>query len=50
MIKFLDKEDLKKLIELAESLPTPNYKFAMTEEKIYIIPIENDKPIKVVFE
>ena len=50
MIKYLSKEDIKKLIELAESLPTPNYEFAMTEEKIFIIPTGCDKSVKVVIE
>ena len=50
MIKYIDKKTLQELIELAESLPIPNYEFAITEEKIYIIPTSCDKPLKVVIE
>lgn len=50
MIKYIDKKMLHELIELAESLPIPNYKVAITEEKIYIIPTDCDKPVKVVFK
>lgn len=49
MIK-LNKKDLKCLMELAESLPIPDYKIYITEEKIYIIPINDDKPVKVVIK
>ena len=49
--KYIDKKMLHELIELAESLPIPNYEVAITEEKIYIIPIEDcDKPVKVVIK
>ena len=51
MIKYIDKKMLHELIELAESLLILNYELAITEEKIYIIPIEDcNKPINVVIE
>ena len=50
MIKYIDKKMLHELIELAESLPIPNCEVVITEEKIYIIPTDCNKPVKVVIE